>query len=230
MNSRFLMLSIILLLVSCANPDKDWQLASRDDSQNAYLEFLAKHPDSQFADQARLRISELKVIHAWERAEFKDTLTGYAAFLKNHADSEFVPAANQRVRELQRDEEWESIGANKVALESFIAEYPDAPQAVEARAQLDTILAAEEAAKPRERPGNFRLQLAAFRTVAAAEAELRRLVELAPDTLLGPIRIEAPANDQGMFILKSVPMNSTEAREACARLIKIGQNCLIINR
>jgi hypothetical protein len=33
-----------------------------------------------------------------------------------------------------------------------------------------------------------------------------------------------------MFLLKSVPMTGVEARDACAALKKIGQDCLIINR
>ncbi len=76
---------ISLLLASCASPEKDWHLAERDDSKNAYLEFLAKHPDSEFAGDARSRIDALKIINAWERAEFKDSLTAYQAFITSTA-------------------------------------------------------------------------------------------------------------------------------------------------
>lgn len=233
MKPRILIFSLCLALAACANPDKDWQLASRDDSRNAYLEFLAKHPDSDFADQARLRLNELKVINAWERAEFKNTLAGYDMFLDKHSDSEFADTARQRAREIQREAFWESVTGteDKVALEAFIAEYPGAPQIEDARTQLALILAAEETARPKERPGNFRVQLAAFKTAASAELELRRLVELAPELLLGPVIIESPEpGSRGMFILKSVPMTGSEARSACAGLKARGQDCLMINR
>ena len=66
-----------------------------------------------------------------------------------------------------------------------------------------------------------------------AAAELRRLIELFPTELIGPIRIETPAdrnNGGRMFLLKTVPMSGAEAREICALLQGRGQNCLIINR
>ncbi len=222
------------LLLSCANSEKDWNLASRDDSQNAYLEFLAKHPNSKYAEQARKRIDELKVIRAWERAQFKDSLTAYQAFIDKYTDSEYAAAARARAREIQRDERWERIraGGNRKAIEAFLEEYPDAPQSAEADSMLTAIAQAEAAARPKERPGRFRLQLAAFKTAAAAEREVRRLVALAPEILLGPVRIETPVpgGPSKMFLLKSVPMTGAEARNACAALKKLGQNCLIINR
>jgi hypothetical protein len=234
MKYRFIPFFAALILTSCANPEKDWSLAQRDDSQNAYLEFLAKHPDSEFAGQARLRIDERKIIRAWERAEFKDTIDAYNSFISKHGDSEYVTDAKERVRGIQRDDRWKDVrtSGDKVTIEAFLDEYPDAPQQAEAQSILTTIAEAEEAAKPKERPGNFRLQLAAFRTAAAAEQELRRLVTLAPEILIGPVRIETPnqGNDGNKFLLKSVPMTGVEARDACTALKNIGQDCLIINR
>jgi len=234
MKPHFVVFITFLVLISCASPEKDWRLAERDDSQNAYLEFLAKHPDSQFVDDARRRINELKVINAWERAEFKDSLTAYQAFIDKYGDSEYVATAHARIQEIQRDEYWEMIqtDGNKAAVEAFLVQYPDAPQATEARSMLAAIIEVEEAAQPKERPGNFRLQLAAFKTAAAAETEVRRIVALAPEILIGPVRIEVPGQNGGnnMFLLKSVPMSGEEARDACAGLKKRGQDCLIINR
>jgi len=228
------LISIFLVLASCISPEKDWQLAQRDDSNNAYLEFLAKHPDSQFAEQARKRLDELKVIRAWERAEFKDTLVAYQAFVDKYGDSEYAASARERARKIQRDEHWEEIDGDsgKAALTAFLETYPDAPQAPEARSRLATIAATEEAARPKERPGNFRLQLAAFKTVVAAEYELRRLVALAPEILMGPVRIEipTPGSDSKMYLLKSVPMTNAEARDACDALNDLGQVCMIISR
>ena len=234
MKSRFIFFSVFMVLMSCASPDKEWQLAERDDTQNAYLEFLAKYPNSEFAEPARRRIDELKILRAWERAEFKNTLVAYEDFIARHGDNEYTQAAEARAQEILRDERWERILAegDKTAIEAFVTEYPEAPQLADAQSMLAAIAEAEEAARPKERPGNFRLQLAAFRTAGAAEQELRRLVALAPDILLGPVRIETPdqGDDGNMFLLKSVPMTGAEARKACATLKKMGQDCLVINR
>ncbi len=233
MKARSTLFFLCLLLCACASPEKDWQLASRDDSPNAYLEFLAKHPDSEFADQARLRIKELQVIRAWERAEFKNTLAAYQAFIEKFADSEYTPRAREHIDGFLRDARWAEIrdGADRATLEAFIAKYPAAPQLAEAQLALNTIIVAEAAMQPKERPGKFRLQLAAFRSIAAAELELRRLVALAPDVLAGPVRLESPEQHGGnMFLLKTVPMSWPEARDACAALKRLGQDCLVINR
>jgi len=236
---RYAIMVGVLLLTSCANPEKDWELASRDHSTETYLEFLAKHPASEQAALARDRIQELKIIRAWERAKFKDSEDAYASFIEKNPDSEFVIESEARIIAIQSDAQWElaSESGSTEALEEFIKTYPNAPQQPEAEAQLIELklaeLAAIEAAKPKERPGAFRLQLAAFRTPAAAAAELRRLIALFPTELLGPVRIETPEdrnNGGSMFLLKTVPMTGVEAREVCALIQGRGQNCLIINR
>jgi hypothetical protein len=229
----------VALLTGCASPEKDWELATRDDTKETYLEFLAKHPESEQAQLARVRIQELQVISAWGRAEFKDDVEAYTAFIDKHPDSEFTAAAKNRVSEIERDTQWEfaSESGSMEALEGFLATYPGAPQRSDAEALLTELklaeLAAIEAAKPKERPGAFRLQLAAFRTPEAADTELRRLVKLFPNQLLGPLRIETPAdrnNGGRMFLIKTVPMNAEEARATCQRLKDRGQECLVINR
>ena len=236
MHIRYLVIFLCLTLSACANPDKDWQLAERDDSQNAYLEFLAKHPDSEFAEPARQRIDELKVTRNWERATFRDSANAYTAFISKHPDSEFVTQAQIRVQEIQRDERWDNINNrdDKKAINAFLSDYPDAPQTEEALKKLAEIEAEEEAVKqasrPKERDGKFRLQLAAFKTVRAAEKELRRITTLAPETLMGPVRLVPPEQTNGLFVLRSVPMTWQEANEACASLKRMSQDCLIINR
>lgn len=239
MTKRSVLLVLSILLFACVDPDKDWELAARDDSQETYLEFLAKHPDAPQAELARQRIQELKVIRAWERAEFKGSEEAYVDFVKKNPDSEFVAAANTRLVEIQRDRQWDFVqeAPTSEALAAFISTYPDAPQRADADALLEEIRLAEaaaiEAATPKERPGDFRLQLAAFRTPEAAEKEVRRLVELFPTELLGPVRIETPAdraNAGSLFLLKSVPMSGPEARDVCDLLKRRKQQCLIINR
>ena len=96
-------------------------------------------------------------------------------------------------------------------------------------AELEKI---EKPPRPTERPGDFRLQLAAFRTAKGAEQEVRRLVALFPDQLLGPVRIQTPVDDDASrwFLLKSVPMTRGEAQSLCKMLKGRGQNCIIVSR
>ena len=229
-----MLLAVMLVLNACGNPDKAWEMAQRDDTPSAYLEFLAKYPDGQQADQARARIEALKVIRAWERTEFKDNQKAYTAFMEKHPDSEFAPEAQSRISAYQRDALWSLVeaGGGKIFLKAFLQRYPDSPQSEQAREMLAAIEAEEESLSPAEPAGDFRLQLAAFRTAESADTELRRLVKLFPDTLTGPVHIETP-EERGtgrLFILKSIPMSQDEAETACNALKSFGQDCLIIER
>lgn len=226
-----------LALGGCENPDRAWEIAERDDTPTAYLEYLAKYPDSEFAESARERIEALGKIRAWERTQFRDTEAGYAAFIEKFPDSDFVADAQERILNIQRDEAWavaqDADSAEVIA--AFLEEYPDAPQASEARELMSAIEAAEALRKPpvpTERAGDYRLQLASFRTAKAAETELRRLVVLFPNALLGPITIHPPREDDKnpVFVLKSVPMSNEEAQAACRKLKKLKQVCLIVER
>jgi hypothetical protein len=227
-----------LILGACSNPDKAWQQAERDDSPTAYLEFLAKYPDGETADAARARIEALKAIRAWERAEFKADENRYREFIEKFPGSEFVATAEERILTIQREADWQIVldTRSDAVVVAFLERYPDAPQVEEARELLSTLQVVEVEVEveepPPERDGNFRLQLAVFRTPAAADSEVRRLVALFPDALLGPIRIETP-QDRGtgkLFRLLSVPMTGEEARATCNRLKERRQDCMIINR
>jgi len=237
MTRKFALILICLTLGACDNPDKAWQLAERDDSPTAYLEFLAKYPDGERAEQARARIEALKLMRAWERAEFKADESGYRDFIDKYPDSELVAKAEDRILTMQRDADWQVVlddGSVEIIV-AFLERYPNAPQAQEAENLLAELTVEPEelvVEPPPERDGDFRLQLAVFRTPAAADSEVRRLTNLFPDTFFGPIHIETPAERGSgkLFRLLSVPMTGEEARAACDDLKKRRQDCLIINR
>jgi hypothetical protein len=234
MTRRYTLILAGLILSACGNPDKAWQVAERDDTPTAYLEFLAKYPDGETADRARARIDALKVIRAWERAEFKADQSDYQDFIDKYPDSEFVSEAKDRILTMQRDADWQVVldTRSDVVIAAFLERYPEAPQAEEARELLAALQVDQVEEPPPERDGNFRLQLAVFRTPVSAESEVRRLSAMFPDTFLGPIHIETP-QERGsgkLFRLLSVPMTREEARRACDRLKKRRQECMIINR
>ncbi len=225
-----------LWLAGCGSPEKAWELAERDDTKQGYLEFLAKHPDGELADRARKRMKRLKLERAWERAQFRDRIDNYERFLNEYPDTEFSVNAGLRIYELRRDQAWEAAvdEGSAANLESFLEVYPDAPQADDARERMAVLAALEpppEALPPPERAGDFRLQLGAFRTAAASATEVRRLDAAFGELLLGPIRIMAPVETGGTrFILRSVPLTMSEARDLCEGLKDRGQDCFVVNK
>ena len=231
---RLLVLVTVTGLGGCDNPDRAWETAERDDTPTAYLEFLAKYSDSAFAEAARQRIGSLKESGAWERAEFRNTRAGYNAFIEKFPDSTFVADAENRIRAMERDDAWAVAQAadSTEVITAFLRDYPEAPQTEQAQELLAALEAREKPEIPVQRPGDFRIQLASFRTALAADTELRRLVVLFPAALLGPITVESPreGDTNPMFVLKSVPMNREEAQTVCQELTRMQQVCLIVKR
>lgn len=236
MNRRVLAMLLWLGLAACSNPEKAWEIAAREDTSEGYLQFLAQYPDGEFAELARERMDALKESRSWERAQFRDRLEDYRRFVENYPASEFAPAAQARIREMQRDAAWSAAeDSDDVAvLESFLERFPDAPQAAAARRLIAALAVEPEPAAPTPPPepvGDFRVQLGAFRTAAAAEREVRRLVASFADALPTPVRIETPVeNGRRWFLLKSRPLDGPAARAACEALSAAGQQCVIINR
>lgn len=233
--TSLLLIAALLSAAACSDPEKAWELAEREDSSQAYLEFLAKYPEGELADRARRRIEELKMERAWERAQFRDRVDIYQRFLAQYPDSEHADAARRRIAELEREAAWRAAADSEdlATIEAFLERYPDAPQAAAARELIAKLTPPEPETPPapRERPGDFRLQLGAFRSAAAAEREVRRLVGLYGERLLGPVRIYTPAETGShWFFLRSAPMSRAEARTLCAALQADGQSCFLVNR
>jgi hypothetical protein len=176
----------------------------------------------------------LKEVRAWERAEFRNNEEAYRAFIEKFPTGEYAAKAHSRITGLKRDNAWAIAqeAESKEVVTAFLRDYPDAPQAEQARELLAELEQSEKPPRPTERPGDFRLQLAAFRTAQGAEQELRRLVTLFPDQLLGPVRIQSPVDSDTSqwFLLKTVPMTRDEAQSLCKMLKGRGQNCMIISR
>jgi hypothetical protein len=232
MNFRTPIYLLFLLLAACGGQEKSWELAEREDTNQGYLESLAKFPDGEYADQARERMLELKELRGWERAQFRDRMDNYRRFVADYPQSENAPAARQRIYELERDAAWDAARESNdaVALQGFLASYPEAPQTWEAQQLLATL--APPIPEPPPAPvGNFRVQVGAFRTAKAADSEVRRLADLLESTLAGPVKIVTPKESGNrFFLLQSQPLTGEEAATACEALRQRNQACLVINR
>jgi len=232
MRLRTFTINLCLILAACSNPEKAWELAEREDTNQGYLEFLAKFPDDEYADQARERMLQLKELRGWERAQFRDKIDNYRRFVADYPDSENAPAARQRIHELERATAWEAAlqANNAVALQGFLASYPEAPQTGEAQ-QLLTTLAPPVPEPPPKSVGDFRVQVGAFRTAKAADSEVRRLSSLLETALASPVKIVTPTESGSrFFLLQSQPLTGPDAAAACAALKQKNQACLVINR
>ena len=63
----FLILLFALLLTGCATTKGDWEKANRLNTAEAYEEFLRKHPESEFTEEAKKRIPAWICFHSGKR-------------------------------------------------------------------------------------------------------------------------------------------------------------------
>ena len=116
-----LLVGQLLFLVGCATPKKDWEKAQRLNTIEAYEEFLQKHPDSEFAYEAKHKIEEL----AWERAKEQNTIEAYEEFLQKHPFSIFALDAKERIANLERFKKIFEAAKTSFQLEQLLGKYPE---------------------------------------------------------------------------------------------------------
>ncbi|MCU0757775.1 MAG: SPOR domain-containing protein [Steroidobacteraceae bacterium] len=92
-----LVLSWSLLLAACAGDAGDWKAAQDADTQEAYEAFLARHPDSEYAPQAKERTAQLLEERDWAAATRSDTPEAYQKFIGQHPDGKWTQEARIRV-------------------------------------------------------------------------------------------------------------------------------------
>ncbi len=118
---RFSLVSllIIMLLIGCATSDDAFQRAAAEDTIYAYEFFIKYHPNSEFAPEARQRITELKQIRAaaeqkaWEEVVKADTPDGYASFLHTYPRSQMVGRAKIAAQRTLKDQVLKTWGIDK---------------------------------------------------------------------------------------------------------------------
>jgi cell division septation protein DedD len=91
------LVSATLLFAGCAGDSQDWRSAQAADTQEAYDAFLAKHPGSDFAAQAKERAAQLLEERDWETATQADTADSYTRFLTQHPKGRWAQEARVRV-------------------------------------------------------------------------------------------------------------------------------------
>ncbi len=87
-----------LTLSGCATTRSAWREAQRENTVQAYQDFLQKYPQSEFAAGATRKVEE----RAWQRAQQDDTAEGYRNFLSICPKSAFVTKAEKRIQVLER--------------------------------------------------------------------------------------------------------------------------------
>ncbi len=103
MGAVLLGLASLTLVTGCSRERIDWKSAEAADTQEAYDHFLALHPDSALATQARARLAQLAEDKDWRRASAADTADAYRQFLEQHPSGKWAEEARIRVESFALD-------------------------------------------------------------------------------------------------------------------------------
>ena len=112
------MLAGILLIVSCATVQKDWEKAKTQNSVQSYRYFVHQHPASEYSDEARLRIDTLQ----WEDVNKSKYLHSYQIFIYSYPENRFVPEAKKKIEAIKWVEACKTNTAT--SYQYYMKEYP----------------------------------------------------------------------------------------------------------
>jgi outer membrane protein assembly factor BamD (BamD/ComL family) len=126
-----MVLCIATLTCSCNNPENDLKKAERANTEQAYGEFIKKHPDSPLVDQAQADLEKV----AYQAAKHIETPTAFEDFIKRFPKSSL---ANQAQADLERAAYNQAKqSGTPTAFGDFLKCYPKSSLAKQAQADLE---------------------------------------------------------------------------------------------
>lgn len=200
-------LTAAVLLAACSSAESDWNQANTTGTVAAYQDFISKHPDDPNAAQARQHIQTLQDAQAWAAAQQANTVEGYQGYLTAQPSGAHGQEAHDKMMAMQRAAAWQTAQAagTEAALQGFLQTYSQGPEADQARAMLATL--------------NFRVQLGAFSSSAAAE-KARASLQDKYGKELQMVMVEQPMGKSKTYHVSSAAMTEQQAKAACAAVRK----------
>jgi len=215
---RGMALLTVIVLLACSSSESDWKKADAQGTLAAYQSFLKDHPNNAHADQARDRIYALVDEQAWADAQKTNTLESFQTYLQKQPKGVHSAEAHDGIAAFERSAAWKvaRASATATALQEFLEKYPQGPEADQARTQLQTLKA-----------GEYRLQLAAFRSQREAETARAKLQARYGKELREVTVVPATPPDK-LNRMESAPMTLEDAQSTCAKLKKEHRHCEIV--
>lgn len=244
--STLFVVALLAVATGCSRENQDWRSAQSADTVEGYSDFVSKHPQSEFATQAKNRLTQLGEERDWERATVADTAEAYQQFLAQHPDGKWAQEARVRIENFNViDGGAPTPGAPAVpgsaaaaASTPTPASAPTpAPRAVQPQAPPKAVAAAKPASKETSaapkpstasRTGAHHVQLGAFSSAANAESEWRRISGNFAELKGMATRVQPVQTARGkMYRLQVVVPSDERGRALCASLTAHKQACIV---
>lgn len=119
-------LSLSTLLITCGDPEKDFKKAEKENTEQAFKEFIKKYPDNPLSEKAEEGIESI----AFEKAIKAKTIDAYKDFMNRFPTSHFARQINSAIDTLKAIENnaWELARETDTieGFEQFILNFPNA--------------------------------------------------------------------------------------------------------
>ena len=92
------LLILLVLLISCDQAKKDFEIASKEGTVQSLNSFVTKQPESEFVKEAKQKIDELD----YNSAVSLGTIAAFQEYLSNHENGKFINDAKSKISELNK--------------------------------------------------------------------------------------------------------------------------------
>ena len=210
-------LTAAALIVACSSVESDWTQASQTNTVAAYQDYLAKHPDSPHAAQAKQQVQTLQDNQAWATAQQVNTAESYQQYLAAEPNGAHAQEAHGKLTDAQRAAAWQTAKntPTESSLQGFLQSYPQGPEADQARSMLQTL--------------DYRVQLGSFSSADAAD-KAKTSLQSKFGQQLQQVVVIPPTGKSKIYHLASAAMTQEQAGAACAQLRKSGQRCEVLKK
>jgi hypothetical protein len=119
-----LIISIIIINMGCEKIKsyQDWEKATKENTIEAYNNFLTKHPESKYNEIAKQKIEEME----FNKVSTENTLEAYKSFLIKYPKGQFSETAKQKLKEFEEIEWQNAEKTNTVeAYRAYLSKYPE---------------------------------------------------------------------------------------------------------
>ncbi len=202
-----------VLVAGCSREQGDWRSAQAADTVESYNQFLAQHPDSQLAGQARERVAQLTEEADWQKAATTDSLETYQQFLARHPNGKWSKEA-------------------RIRIENFaVTGILPAPTSTDSTAATNDSAGGNEVMPPANPVTRaYGVQLGAFSSSDRANAEWQRIAAKYPGPLegLAPRVVAVESGGKALYRLQASVMDEAQARAVCGALKQGGQGCVVV--
>jgi hypothetical protein len=165
-------LPALILTVGCGRARRDFEEATRQNTEQAYRQFIQAHEKDPLAQEARTRLESLLYQDAMGASDEGPV----SRFLAEFPGSEKAPEVRQRFEVIALEVARKQ--SSPAALEAFLVKYPATAQAEAVRKEIDSLVAQRFRLKPSDKingsvnidmEGNLSLRVPRIATLGFAE-------------------------------------------------------------